>query len=232
MNFAIFGLFIILVIVVGVVGAILAAKRKKELQHWAASQDLYFNPAKQYGMDEMFPAFKCLRQGSRRYAHNVTSGQWREREVVAFDYHYETYSHGKRGRRTHHHHFSAVIVTAGIPLRTLFLRPEGFLDKLGNLVGFDDIDFESAEFSRKFYVKSEDRKFAYDVLHPRIMEYLLNMPQYTIQFDENHIIAYRSSRFNAETFQSALDVASEILDQLPEYLRRELKERTEYTSGK
>ena len=38
---------------------------------------------------------------------------------------------------------------------------------------FDDIDFESDEFSRKFYVQSSDRKFAYDVLHPRMMEFLL-----------------------------------------------------------
>jgi len=56
-------------------------------------------------------------------------GEWSGRGLKAFDYHYETYSHGKHGRRTHHHWFSAVIVSSDVPLKSLYVRPENFLDK-------------------------------------------------------------------------------------------------------
>jgi hypothetical protein len=58
----------------------------------------------------------------------------------------------------------------------LEVRPEGFGDTLKAMVGLDDIDFESEEFSRRFYVTSGDRKFAYDVIHPKMMEFLLARP--------------------------------------------------------
>ena len=55
----------------------------------------------------------------------------------------------------------------------LLIRPEGFFDKVAGAFGFDDIDFESEEFSRAFFVKSSDKRFAYDVLHPRMLELLM-----------------------------------------------------------
>ena len=36
-----------------------------------------------------------------------------------------------------------------------------------------EIKFESAEFSQRFCVQSADRKFAYDVCSPQMMDYLL-----------------------------------------------------------
>jgi hypothetical protein len=36
------------------------------------------------------------------------------------------------------------------PSPTLLVRPEGLLDKLAGIVGVDDIDFESSEFSKRF----------------------------------------------------------------------------------
>jgi len=117
-------------------------------------------------------------------------GTWSDRHLLAFDYHYETHSTDSKGhRRTNHHHFSAVILASALPLKPLFIRAEGFFDKLTEFVGFDDIDFESAEFSRKFYVKAKDRRWAYDVIHARTMEFLLSMPRFTIQFDRNNVIA-------------------------------------------
>ena len=62
---------------------------------------------------------------------------------------------GKPGRRPRH------------PLEEFFGPP------FGEFFGHDDIDFESAEFSRNFYVKSSDRKWAFDILHARAMEFLL-----------------------------------------------------------
>ncbi len=197
-----------------------AQQRRQALQKWAASEGLTFDPGRDFTVDEQFP-FACLRQGSRRYAYNLTAGNWRGYPYLGFDYHYETYSYGKHGRRTHHHHFSAVVLKCPIPFRPLFIRPEGFLDKLTEFLGFDDIDFESLEFSRAFYVKSPDKRWAYDVLHPRTMEFLLNSPRFSLQFDGEYAIAYRSYRFSVEEFEQAAEVLRGIFERLPRYLVQE-----------
>jgi hypothetical protein len=198
-----------------------AQRRRQELAQWAAARGLSFDPGRDYTLDERF-SFGCLRQGHRRYAYNRMAGTWQGYELLGFDYHYETYSHDSKGRRqTHHHHFSAVILKSPVPLKQLFIRPEGFLDRLAEFIGFDDIDFESIEFSREFYVKAPDKRWAYDVLHPRTMEFLLHSPRFSIPFDGEWAIAYRASRFKPEEFGAAAEVLRGIIERLPRYLVEE-----------
>lgn len=194
-------------------------QRRKALAAWAESRNLTFSQDKWYEACDRFSEFDCLSKGSNRYGHNVIEGRWGERSILAFDYHYETYSHSsKGGRQTQHHYLSCVILRSRVLLKPLFIRPEGLFDKLGAMLGFDDIDFESAEFSRTFMVKSPDRKWAFDVLHQRTMEFLLAAPRFKIQFGLDCVIAYRDNTFSVEDFQNAADVIQGILDRLPQYL--------------
>jgi hypothetical protein len=203
----------------------LEAKRRKELALWAQSKRLVFSAGKNYGMEARFPELSALRQGENRYACNVMEGDWAGRPVTAFDYHYETYSHDSKGRRqTHHYNFSTVVIGSSLPLKQLFIRPEGLFDKVAEFFGVDDIDFESAEFSRKFFVKANDRKWAYDVIHTRTMEFLLGSPRFTIQFIPMAVAAWRASTFSVRDFEAAAEVIRGILDRLPDYLVKQLKE--------
>src|SRR5687767_3988053 len=102
-------LVIIAIIVAIVFGAMAAAKRRKELEAWAAGRGFSFTSSSNRGFEDRFPTFACLRQGSNRYAQNIMEGDWNGRPFIGFDYHYETYSHDKNGRKTHHHYFSGVI---------------------------------------------------------------------------------------------------------------------------
>lgn len=215
----------LVVIVLIVVSSHFARKRRKQLEEWAQSKSLSFDPSKRRNVDKDYPNFNCFRQGSNRYAENVMQGSWSDRRVLCFDYHYETHSTNSKGQRqTHHHHFSAVIIRSELPLKPLFIRPEGFFDKLAEFVGINDIDFESAEFSRKFYVKADDRRWAYDVIHQRTMELLLERPQFTIQFYGESVLVYRSSRFSTEQFEQALEIGCGILERFPDYLIKQIQE--------
>ena len=201
-------------------------KRQKELFAWAQSKGLDYFPGRNYSMDGRFPELKVLRQGENRYAYNVIQGLYAERDIVAFDYHYETHSRDSKGRRqTHHYHLSLVVLESSVPLKPLFIRPEGFLDKIAEFFGVDDIDFESAEFSRKFFVKADDRKWAYDVIHTRTMEFLLAQPRYTIQFNPLTVAAWRTSLFKVADYEAAAETVRGILERLPEYVIKQLKER-------
>ncbi len=215
---------VILVIGLIILGIIQAARRRKELQQWAQSNGYRFNPDSDYSLDNRLGEFSCLRHGSNRYGYNFVEGTHNNRNFTAFDYHYETYSTDSKGRRkTHHHRFSSVILKTDLPMKPLFIRPEGFFDKITEFFGFDDIDFESAEFSRNFYVKSSDKRWAYDVIHQETMEFLLSAQRFTLDFQGYNIMAYRNRTFSIKDFENALFVIEGILDRLPDYLLRELK---------
>jgi len=223
-------LFIVLMVVFfGVFGAYAyyaKAKRRKALQAWAQSKGFCFEPGRER-IEGRFPGFGCLRQGSNRYACNRVAGRWHGRPMSAFDYHYETHSTDSKGRRqTHHHAFSAVVLGNDVPLKPLFIRPEGFFDKVKDFFGFDDIDFESAEFSRRFHVSAEDKRWAFDVIHARTMEFLLAQPHFSIQFDGPHAIALRSQKFSPQDFENAATVLDGLLAGLPDYVVEQLQAET------
>ncbi len=194
-----------------------SAKRRKELTAWATREGLALRPGRDHGFDERYPAFDCLRRGHSRCALNVMDGDWNGRPLEAFDYRYVIGS----GKHRQTHHFSAIILTSDLRLKPLRIRPEHIFDKVTEFFGLDDIDFESAEFSREFHVKAPDKKWAYDVLHQRTIEFLLTHPQFSIEFDERSVIAWRNRRFDVETFESAIAAVEGILDRLPEYVVRQ-----------
>ena len=198
------------------------AERRKAVAAWAAAHRLTFRAEPDYGMPGRHPGLSALQRGENRFAYNQCEGLWRGRPLRAFDYHYETHHRDSKGRRrTHHHRFSAVLVGSAVPLQALRIRSEGLLDRLGELVGLDDIDFESAEFSRRFHVQADNRRWAYDVLHPRAMEFLLGAPDFALEFDHAAVLAWRTSVQPPADLEQAADLAVGLLDLLPEYLVRQ-----------
>ncbi len=200
-------------------GGWMQKKRREELAAWGQQAGLNFAPDRTIEFETLHPSFDCLRRGDNRYAYNVLSGEWNGYPVSAFDYHYETESRDSKGhRRKNTHIFSAVILRSAVPLQHLQIRAETIFDKVAQAVGFDDIDFESAEFSRKFMVKAKDRKWAYAVIHPRTMEFLLTSPIFSLLFDTTSVMAWRDRQLSAREIEQAANVACGLLQRLPEYL--------------
>lgn len=225
--------------VVGGLVALTAAgsrRRRKALAAWARRIGLTYAPQRDPGMAERLPDFAVFHQGRNQYAYNVVSGVFEGRQTVAFDYHYETqHTHTVRERdasgnmrtrtetRTSHHHFSAVLVRPELLLKPLLIRPEGLFDKVANFFGKGDLDFESAEFSRRYHVSAEDRRWAYDVLHARTIDFLLNQPRLVVEMDPHHVLVMRPGQqtMTPELFDAAVRTADQVLDLLPEYVRRD-----------
>ena len=220
---AIFALAAVGIVLAIVFGLKAEKKRRQMLAAWAAANGCSFEPDRVTHLELRFSRFDDFTKGDARYAHNVIRGNRNGRELWAFDYHYQTYSHSKQGRKTHHHHFTAVILDTGLALKPLAIRSEGFFDKLTAAVGFDDIDFESAEFSRTFHVKSPDRRWAYDVLHQETMEYLLGAPRYEIRFEGPHVLVRRRGTFRLPEYDEALAVAEGVLDRIPKDIVADLR---------
>lgn len=215
---------IILIIVLAIFAIVWTNKQKEarrlELRTLAEAWGGDFDGRNDSGMENRFAQLECLRNGDRRYAYNVIEAPRGNRSICAFDYHYTTTSTDSKGRtQTHHHHFSCLVLETDWQLKELTIRKEGFFDKVADWFGGGDIDFESAQFSRAFHVKAKDRRWAFDVIHQRTMEMLMQAPRFSIELDGHYASAWRASRFSPEDFEYALLLLEGILDGIPDDVR-------------
>jgi hypothetical protein len=214
---------IILIVVVAIValifGVLGARKRREELGALAARTGLRFDPEEDYSYDERYGFLGKLSQGDNRYAFNILSGNFRGHDVLAFDYHYQTYSYNsKGGRQTHHHYFSFFILRLPRSFPEITVGREGWFSKIAQAFGYDDIDFESAEFSRSFCVRSRDKRLAYDVCNPQMIEYLLANADLTLEIEENVLALAFEARLDAAAIELNLNRLVSVRALFPEYL--------------
>jgi hypothetical protein len=217
--FIVFGL-IALVVVAGVIFSIIAARKRREaLFELAARLGLDFSPAHDSQLPDGYSFLNKLAQGSNRYAYNVLSGNFGGHPVMAFDYHCETHSTDSKGhRQTHHHYFSFFILRLPKLFPELKIYREGFGSKIAQSFGFEDIDFESAQFSREFCVRSRDKRFAYDVCNPQMIEYLLANRDLNIEIEANALALAFGTCLASEEIEENLGRLLQIRQLLPEYL--------------
>ena len=211
--------FAALVIAGAIYSAIAARKRREALFMLATRLGLNFDMGENYELANRFGFLKRLAQGDNRYAFNVLSGTYQENDVLVFDYHYETHSTDSKGnRQTAVHQFSFFILLLPAFFPDLTITREGLLTKIAEAFGFDDIKFESAEFSRAFCVRSKDKKFAYDVCNSSMMEYLLANRDLSIEIENQTLALAFNSCLSAEQIESNLQRLIQIRLRLPEYL--------------
>ncbi|UCD49146.1 MAG: hypothetical protein JSW27_16625 [Phycisphaerales bacterium] len=208
-----------LIIVGAIMGHIAAQKRREAMFALAHRLGLRFDQSKDRDLARRFQFLDKLRQGSNRYAFNTLSGSYQDHDVTAFDYHYETHSSDSKGRRqTHHHYFSFFVLRLPTTFPELTIGPEGFFSKIAQAVGYDDIDFESHEFSRKFCVRSKDKKFAYDVCNARMIEYLLANPDLVIEIELDSLAIAFNRRLKPEQIEPNLQRLVAVRSLMPDYL--------------
>lgn len=231
-------LFILIGVVV--VGAIIAAaiysarkerERREALAAMAARLDWSFEPGHDSSVGSLLAQFGAFQQGHSRAGYNTLRGELviddRPYPVLAGDYTYKiTRSNGKTTTTTTYH-FSYMVVQCPLPgVPDLSIRRETFFDKIAGAMGFDDIDFESAEFSRKFHVRSSDRKFAFAVVHPRMMEFLLAGSPPPIDIRQGQMcVAGVNTRWTPEQFGQQFEFVTKFFDLWPDYLQHDLAAR-------
>lgn len=223
---------VIAVIIVGIaIGAHLERKRREEMAQLAAELGFHFDPSKDGSHDDEYAHFEVFRQGHSRVAMNTLRGQvevsGRACPVKMGDFRYRKREGSGKNRRTVTYRFSYIIWhTPFASAPDVLIRREQVLDKLAAVFGFDDIDFESSEFSRKFCVKSPDKRFAYDLITPQVMEFLLGSNPPTIDFEHGRIcIVDGTRRWKPPEFKRRLGWVRSFVDLWPEHLMRSLEGR-------
>ncbi|MCC6678495.1 MAG: hypothetical protein IT436_15275 [Phycisphaerales bacterium] len=233
------GLIVILVIVLlglGITGAIFAhrqqQKRRQALAELAARLGWTFVPDHERPGRDEYSAFPAFTRGHSQARFNTLAGPveicGRSAGAVMGDFRYKVTSSNGKTTTTRTYNFSYLIIDIPLPgVPDLVVRREHLLDKLAGALGFDDIDFESEEFSRKFHVTSPDRKFAYDVIHPRMMEFLMSGGRAAVEIRCGRLcLTDGSDCWEPGAFADGLDWTREFFGLWPEYLTQQLTARS------
>lgn len=201
-------------------------KRREALRAVATRFGLSFHPGNDTTHHRQF-SHAVFGRGRRRVASNTMHGTVelarQACRVKMGDYRYTTGS----GKHQQTHRISyAIVQLPWIGTPDLLVRREHLGDKVGSSLGFDDIDFESEEFSRAFWVKSSDRKYAYDVIHPGMMQFLLDGPRPHVEIKGDACLLLDGrARWKPEQFEGCLDWVDQFLDRWPEHLTTRLQSR-------
>lgn len=223
--FIVFGLLI----AVGIYFSHLQAKkRREELAEFAEQIGWRFEPASVYDHHKRFPQFALFQQGHSPCAYNTLHGavMLAGRSVTAQmgDFLYKRTSGSGKNRSTTTYRLSYLIAGAPFPASPdISIRPEGAFDKVSAFFGFDDIDFESAEFSRQFHVSSGDKRFAYAVIHPQMMEFLMETRGPTLNVAEGYCCATAGNgAWTPNEFRERLAWLEQFFERWPQHLIEQL----------
>jgi hypothetical protein len=213
----------IVALVIAVVAAVLihnfvaARMRREALQRLADTKRMRFYRRDPFKVPAIYGYMRLCSKGHAKSASNVIAGETAYGELRYFDY---KYTEG-RGDKAHTYRKSACGLNPPYYFTRLLVRPENFLDKAAGMLGFEDIDLDNAEFNRKFYVSCDDKKFAYDVLNQRAMEFLLARPGITMEMAPHCILFSYDSRLSPDGVAALIGTAEQFCALLPDFLRND-----------
>jgi hypothetical protein len=106
---------------------------------------------------------------------------------------------------------------------TLIVKPK----QVADLPSPDHVEFESHDFNGRFHVQCGRREFAYAVITPRMMEFLMANPGWTIAVCGPDALIYTGRLWSPGEFKEALNILSGFLDLIPRFVWKELGEANE-----
>ncbi|MEX0886857.1 MAG: hypothetical protein WD009_10505 [Phycisphaeraceae bacterium] len=227
-------------IIIGVVAAIVVAvihhykrerERREALHRLAQELGWRFDPGRDRSHDDEYAHFEIFRRGHSRAAYNTLTGQLdimgRPFNAKMGDFTYKvTTSNGKTTQTTTYRFSYLIVHLPFVHVPALIIRQEGLFDRVAGFFGFGSIDFESAAFNRQFYVNGEDKKFAYDVIHPRMMEFLMQTRPPAVDIERGRLcLSNGRRRWSPEQYRSQIVWLEQFFAQWPAHVQAELQSR-------
>ncbi len=144
--------------------------RTEFLQGFARAQNMEFRESDSFNMVRYLRPFKLGNKGNSRKIYNISilKESLGEYQFRVFDYRY-IYNSGETSTKKDQTVFLCMSRQIGVP--AFNLKPENLLHKIGQVFGYQDIDFEMFPvFSKKFLLKGEDEDlirhlFSEDIVH-------------------------------------------------------------------
>ena len=184
-----------LVLGIGVVAVILYAQRGRRgeaLQAAAAGMKFTFQPKADPRLVDRLEHFHLFSQGRRKRIVNVLQGRAGDIDVSVFDYRYVTGGgqHSRSWRQT-------VILFESDEMRlpNFTLRPENLFHKIGQVFGYQDIDFDShPEFSKRYLLKAENESDVRHAFGTDVLSFYESDQKLSTEAAGRQLIHYRAAK--------------------------------------
>lgn len=184
--------------------------RRRELAALARKLQLQFNAKGDFELAKRYLFLRWLNRGDNNCIYNSFRGYYLQQPITFFDY---TFTGGK-----YTYYWSAYVLEMQTNFPDLLISHETREDRFAEALGKEHIAFESAEFSRVFRVRSADKKFAFEICHPPMMEFLMANPDLTIEVRGAALAILFEDWLRPEKVEGNLSRLVAIRKLLPEYL--------------
>ncbi|MFI5697474.1 DUF3137 domain-containing protein [Kribbella sp. NPDC051586] len=152
-------------------------------------------------------------------ATEMYAGDYRGRGMCVFDYTYTT-SSGKT-QQTHTVHLVALNLPASLPPLTL-MHDSGLRRALRGR----DLQLENEQFNERFRVECADDRYGSAVMHPRMMECVLQNPGLEWQIAGNALVSWGTGGFAVPDVLARLEAMSRLIDLIPSFVLRDYGQPT------
>lgn len=204
-----------------------AKKRRELLAGFAASRGWTYQREDPSLIDRF--AGSPFDTGHGRWVGNVLRGTFDGRPMLAFDYVYRTTStttdsEGRTQTSEQSHPYSVVALNAGVAMPSLAVAPErGPIGRFFGRLSGTEIELESEQFNQAFRVTCPSPRFASDVLHPRMMELLMQWPALAWRFDADTLLSIGASSQTPQDIDAKLACLDAILDNIPDFVWQQVR---------
>ncbi len=167
-------------------------KRTEALRATSAEMGFAFAPDADLGELRALGDFPLYGRGHSKAATNVLTGRRDDRDVTVFDYRYTTGG----GQHSQTHHQTVVICPrAATGLPDLVLAPEHLADKIGQVFGYQDIDFESNPgFSSHYLLRGPDESAIRAAFSQDALSFFEGQPGWNVEVRNGNLGIYRAGR--------------------------------------
>ena len=169
-------------------------KRNNEMQSCAADLGLEYQAADDFGLLSYLKDFKLFDKGYAKKVRHIMRPEQSidDDQYCIFDYQY-TKSYGKSSKTHHQTVFFMNSKKLGLP--EFYMRPEGFLLKVGQYLGInEDIDFSAnPEFSDQYYLKGDDEEMIRKTYNEDVLYYFTIQKNWSLEGLNYYMIFYRAA---------------------------------------
>lgn len=206
-----------------IIGFVKRLTKRKKWEQFAQTHGFNYSKHDPIGLPAEYDTFQLFRQGMNKKAYNVCLKNDADLNFCVFDYQYVTEHTDKDGRKHRQTHYATgVLVESPLMFQSLYIQPKNILSKLVSGMGFGSIQFEWAEFSRNFSVSCDDKKFAYDIIHALMMEFLMQCPQkYNIEAHFQAVLFHRGKDLSIPEVETLLIITRKFFELIPDYVKED-----------
>ena len=211
-----FIVFIVIAIAAGIYGYFANQKRQKEFAAWAAQNGFTYATEDDRYAD--LPWGSPFGVGFGHAALDVLTSNSPDRPALCFTYRYKTQTSNGKTTTTQTHYFAIYSTRLPRALPELRVSREGVFSTIARAIGIHDIEFESEDFNREFKVNADDRKFAYDVVNPQMMQFLIENQSQGFTILGTDLFVVERNRLELGDVLPTLAYLHAVIDHIPNFV--------------